>query len=951
MSDSEPRVGADPSSSLAEFGTSASPPESAVERDAGAPTAQRPGLLRMMFSGVGRRSRVGADLASSLQPRIEARYGPAIEGSGSTAVNDPNHPEFAAGLAGEAFPDVEVSKEGHLILFSRLRELGTDHSDPSAQRAAGTARLFAHTLAAVTGGDPDRAQNALVHWGYGDSNAHDEASADVFAARCALSVTETGRRALGSVDRAHGAGDASAALATPEAEQAKMIRLCACNALRYHFVPFGSQSSPPASEEQAVEWAKQIVQLSETPDDPEHPDPKRAQLLEHNLIAARALLGVSAAEPSNEERAAILMLRSGELRTSSQTFMSTRMNRMLGRAGDKPSWWSRVRGRETMPVNEQRILDALSLSAIDRLTPQLENALRTTLENAQGNAPEQVREDSMRIAARMAALNVMADRIARKSWREPIKLGRHALGKVTEKTARLLGADERELVREDGWPDIVDECSILDSNKIGEWAHAHVESGELEKCGFDAAIHGLDGMQDGFSMSRGGGLKSLMLAMPAGGRVVFTSAGVRGLNFPLTGAATKPGVSNVVPVPIVFPTVAAAKGREANFAMSCEETPKGACVCLEVSTTDRRSLTAALAVAARSEIGPFRAYAVYEAGKRAEQSTDNGAIIRIEADTLEAAKEKAGLVMDALMGSAAPEAAPMGSVGKTAATISDRLVDHAYRDEAVTVQRISRTADTGATFHNFSALAGVNLPASRWVGAGPDVGRSRGYTEEQGTAGPYEVIRGEVDVRRTLRTDLAVGNPAGPGGTLGTIDGSVVSGGMGALFYTEYGPKKSSVNFGIPVLCIPTAGTHLSAFRQFTIDEATYRKWAANADGTALPELPPGLEELPPDSPVARGLRQISVRQYLTPDKAEQLTSLQHAATASNCVSAAMSSRTQAAIEQFRGEVSAILNDTDEKSWGEVHVLDQHGVTFSKHHSLKPYIAVVQTTRETRVVL
>jgi hypothetical protein len=907
----------------------------------------------------------GSDLSGQLRPRVDAHFDAAAGDGQPVLAADPTDPGFPLALIRQAFPGVDPADGQHVVLVNRLRDvqhnsspaLGGDGAEPSLQHAAHNATMLAHTLAAVAGGDPVRAGNALRHWHYGEAIVPAEAAslsaADAFALRCALSTTDGGREVLGTLDGPP-APDAPAvsggsAASGASAAQAEMIGLNACHVLRNHFVPHGDRQSPPASMEEAVEWAEEIVQLAQTPDNPEQPDSARAGLLEHNLIAAQALLGVRSADPSLEARAAILSLRSGQVTVSAQEAMRTRLNRMLGPGGGKPSFFSRVTGRADMPVNEGRICDALSLSVIHRLISQLEGALKTAPDHA----------SRLRIAARLAALEAMGDRIGRKGWREHISLGRHAMNKVTKRTEQLLeSSDGGEVANHSAWPGIAAECSTLDVYKGLRWAGE--EGIDVEQLGLGDTLDALNELRrqqangEGVASlaSQEDAIKSQMLQMEPGSRVVYTSEGKRGgnvtgwMNFALKKAAS------YVPSITIMPTLAITKGREAIFSMTCDETPEGAYVQIEAGTADRRSMTAALALAAQANVGPMNTlYALYEPGKRAEQTVEKGVVVRVEVkkletgDTLEAAKEKAALVL----------AEMTGSEGEPGAPAWDRLAGACF-DSDVSVRRVDLSTDTRATFVNKIGILGFHVPFKRWLGVGLALGRSRGRTEAQGSDGFHEVVRGNMQELTSKTTPGVLGNifpSLGPGLHVGTIAGQSalavnVSAGVGSWFIPDYGLQIHNVVARTDLeLRIPEIGTQGAVSRQFRLDETSYRAWAANEDGTSVPAPPDDIRELPLASPLARGQRMIGIQQDLTPEAADELHSLQETVHSVRSASPVVSGESEALVNRLGDRMHAIL--TSESSWGDFRFIDHRDRVVSRRHSFPSYLVAVSTTRQTNM--
>ncbi len=854
---------------------------------------KRPGLL----SGLRRHKGTDVadfskDFAHAVDVHFEGAAGYAPEPFGDDGILAQE--DLTRRTIASCFPGFDETNPAHARLASTLLSMEA----PTGQRFSNGV-LAAFVLAQATGQDPERAEAAVRHWQHPEL-ADATTQADIFEAHCALVQTPLGWKVLEQMG--------PSPWAKPNDTDAQRLRTTTALTAAGHLIAHAAPTERPTNLEEASTFAQHVVQLG-TPES------------ERNVLAARALLAVQADEPTAEQREAALLFRStGVADSGTLSNVRKKVRGILGRGGQPPRWITRAFKGEPFPVNDQRLMDALAQQAMSAISKDVQARLPTA-----GQAPAALNAETIANAACVAKLAVMSERIDRKGFRAPMKVGTLAASKIEKATAKLLNIDTKTLERHPAWKDIASDASLpLDVETLTSLAHAR---GLANDPVVGHQINALTRLNEGWA-SRAEGFGSLLGAMEPGSEIEFSSSGVRGVNvtgwanFIADAASYLPLVPSVTPLP----TVARLRGRESAVSLRADEGPDGAYVDITVRTVDRRVRTNVMGVVAQWNLFPKInfAYAAAEGGRHAEEAQGEVVTIRVTGDkgeTFDEVKARAGKTVDALA---------RGSW--------EGLTQQAWLDPHVSVIPGSTADRSKASFALLTGITGVNIPhhpTNGWIGIAPQIGESRGNKaariRERGGA---SVTSLEEDIVRSRGLfGLTQNMPGGPLGTHASVLGPITaSGGLGSYFQPLKKRHKGVLQRNV-TLSMDDSGR---VYRQVTMDPETYEKWRTHQSGSPVlaPPLAPDLA-LPPEVLFTRGGRSVEVRQYAKPEEQRKMNDLVDLA------------KTISAGGGDPGLVGASMREAvaDEAFWGDYQISEQRTVQAQRTGGPAAYVYFLQAMR------
>ena len=805
-------------------GPSGTPPLVAPE------VPKRAGLLR------GLRRHKGTDVADfskDFEHAVNAHfasvagYSPAVFGDEGILAEE----DLARQTIASSFPGLDPADPEHVQLTTTLLSM-----QPATGQRYSNGVMLAFVLANATRQDPARAAAVIRNWHHPEQ-ADPTTQADIFAAHCALAKTPLGWKVLETMAPSPWVKLTD----TDEQRERTTTALTAAG----HLINHPAANGRPTNLEEASELARQAL-------DSGSPESKSI------AVAARALLAVQSDDPTAEQLEAAFLFSSAGV-TDADTLSDVRktVRGILGRGGQPASWIARAFKGERFPVNDQRLMDALTQQAMSGISKHARSSLPTG-----GERPDTLRAKVIADAALVAKLTVMSERIDRKGFRAPMKVGHLAEGKIAKATAELLNIDKKTLENLPVWQDIAAEIAEpLDIDSLQAMARAR---GLVQDPAVGNPINALSRLNEGWA-SRAEGFGSLLDGMQPGSEIEFSSNGVRGrnitgwANFVADALSYIPWVPSVTPLP----TVAKLRGRESAVSLSANEGPDGAYVDITVRSVDRTTRTKVMGLVAQWNLVPklVGGYAVGEIGGHREDAKGEAVTIRITGDkgeTFEQVKQRAGKAVDAL---------GQGSW--------EGLTKAAWLDPHMSVIPRSTAENSKATFALLTGVAAITIPhhpTNGWASIAPQAGVSRGNkaARQQGGA---NVTSLEEDVGRSLGVfGVSQNLPGVPLGTHQTPAGPISgSAGLGAYFHPLW--KKSSFKLSRNVtLSVDDTGR---VYRQVTMDPDTYEKWRTNQAGSdvLVPPLAPDLA-LPPELPLTRGGRSVQVLQYAKPEEQRKLADL-----------------------------------------------------------------------------
>ncbi|CAE6758701.1 Periplasmic trehalase [Paraburkholderia nemoris] len=803
------------------------------------------------------------------------------------------HFESAAGYSSVPFgdegilADEELTRQTIVSCFPGFDETNPEHAElastllgmeaPTGQRFS-NAVMVAFVLANATHQDPDRAAAAVRSWHHPE-HADVTTQADIFEAHCLLAKTPLGWKVLEQM--------APSPWVKADDTDEQRLRTTTALSAAGHLLAHGAPTERLTGLEDAAILAQQALR----PDTPG---------FERNALAARALLAAQSDDPTDEQREATLLFRSeGVADTVTLSNVRKKVRGILGRGGQPPRWIARAFKGEPFPVNDQRLMDALAQQTMSGISQHA----RARLPSA-GQTPVNLDADAILDAACVAKLTVMSERIDRKGFRAPMKVGRLAAGKIEKATAELLHVDRKTLQNHPVWKDIADDVSEpLDIETLTSLAR--VRDLDNDPVVGDQ-IKALTRLNEGWA-SRAEGFGSLLGPMEPGSEIEFSASGVRGTNvtgwanFVADALSYLPWVPSVSPLP----TVARLRGRESSVSLRTDEGPDGAYVDITVRSVDRRVRTNVMGLVAQWNLLPkvVTGYAVGEIGLHSEEAKGEVVTIRItgdKGDTFDEVKARAGKAIEALA---------QGSW--------EGLTKEAWLDPHVSVIPGSVAEKSKARFALLTGLAGVNVPyhpTNGWLGLGLQAGLSRGNksSRQQGEANITSLEDDFAKSRGLFGVSQNV--PGASLGTHGTAAGPVTgSFGLGAYFHPLKRRHEGLFSRNLTLSMDDTG----RVFRQVTMDPETYEKWRTNQSGSAVlaPPLAPDLA-LPPGMPLERGARSVEVRQYARPEEQRKMADLLDLA------------KTITAAGGDSGMVSAAMRDAvaGENFWGDYQISEQRTV-------------------------
>ncbi|TAM48914.1 MAG: hypothetical protein EPN57_27275 [Paraburkholderia sp.] len=791
---------------------------------------KRPGLLRGLRRHKGTEV---ADFSKDFAHAIDAHF-KSVEGYSPDAFGDDGiltQEDLTRRTIESSFPGLDDTDPEHAHLTSTL--LGMQAA--TGQRYSNGVML-AFVLATATHQDPARAAAAIRNWHHPEQ-ADATTQADIFEAHCALAETPLGWKVLETM-----APSPWVKLADADEQR---LRMTTALTAAGHLLTDPAANGRVANLEEASELARQAL-------DSGSPESERI------AVAARALLAVQSDDPTPDQLEAAFLFRSADV-TDASTLSSVRktVRGILGRGGQPASWIARAFKGEPFPVNDQRLMDALTQQAMSGISKHARSRLPTG-----GERPDTLRADVIADAALVAKLTVMSERIDRKGFRAPMKVGRLAEGKIAKATAELLNIDKKTLENLPVWQDIAaDIAEPLDIDSLHAMARAR---GLEEDPAVGNPIKALTRLNEGWA-SRAEGFGSLLDGMQPGSEIEFSSNGVRGRN--VTGGASfvADALSYIPLVPSVtpLPTIAKLRGRESAVSLSTNEGPDGAYVDITVRSVDRTTRTKVMGLVAQWNVVPklVGGSVMVEIGGHAEDAKGEAVTIRITGDkdeTFEQVKQRASKAVDALA---------QGSW--------EGLTKKAWLDPNISVIPRSTAENSKARFAFLTGLASITIPrhpTHGWAGLAPLMGVSHGNKAARQRGGA-DITSLEEDVGRSRAVFGASQNlPWVPLGTHQTSAGPISgSAGLGSYFHQLWkdGGFKLSRNV---TLSIDDSGR---VYRQVTMDPGTYEKWRTNQAGSDVlaPPLAPDLA-LPPELPLARGGRRVQVLQYAKPEEQRKLADL-----------------------------------------------------------------------------
>ena len=730
-----------------------------------------------------------------------------------------------------SFPGLDANDPDHEKLTSTL--LGMESA--TGQRYANGVML-GFVLAGVTRQDPARAAAVIEHWGHPEQ-ADAATQAQIFEAHCLLAKTQLGWKVLEAMP--------PSPWVKPTDTDEQRLRTTAALRAAGHLIAHAATQERPKNIEEANELARQIL----TPGTPG---------MEHNAVAARALLAVQSEHPTAEELEAAFLFNSSDVAdTNTLSNVRKTVRGILGRGGRPASWIARALKGERFPVNDQRLMDALAQQAMSGIAKDARRNLPPP-----GERPDTLRKDVIADAALVAKLTVMSERIDRKGFRAPMKVGSLAQVKIAEATAKLLNIDQKTLEKLPVWDGIAaDIAEPLDVDSLDSMARAR---GLAKDPAVGNTLNALTRLNEGWA-SRAEGFGSLLDGMEPGSEIEFSSSGVRGrnitgwANFVADALSYIPWVPSVTPLP----TIAKLRGRESSVSLSTNDGPDGAYVDITVRSVDRTTRTKVMGIVAQWNVVPkvLGGYVVGELGGHAEDAKGEAVTIRITGDkgeTFEQVKQRASKAVDAL-----------------ARESWEGLTKEAWLDPHIAVIPKSSAENSKASFALLTGVPAVSIPGhptQGWAAIAPQTGVSRGNkaSREQGGA---NITSLEEDVGRSLGIfGVSQNLPGIPLGTHATPAGPISgSAGLGAYFHPLWKSRSVKLSRNLK-LSVDDTGR---VYRQVTMDPETYEKWRTNQSGSGVlvPPLAPDLA-LPPELPLARGARSVQVRQYAKPEEQRKFANL-----------------------------------------------------------------------------
>jgi alpha,alpha-trehalase len=861
---------------------------------------KRPGLLRGLRRPKGTEvADFSKDYAHALDAHFAsvAGYSPDVFGDHGILAEE----QLAQKAVASGFPGFDDMNPDHVELAWTLTNLKAPTGQPFSNGVTLTA-----VLSAVTRGDtqtaPDRALAALRHW-HNPEQADVGTQADIFEAHCLLAETPLGWRVLEQM-----APSPWAKLTDTDEER---LRMTTALQAAGHLIRNASPVARPTNLEEASEFASHVL----SSDNP---------AFEQHVVAARTLIAMQSDNPTPEQCEATFLFRTaGVAETTTLSNVRKKVRGIFGRAGQPPGWIKRVFAGEPFPITEQRLKDALVQQIMGGISKHARSGLP-----ADGKTPVPLTEEAIKDAACVAKMSVMSDRIDRKGFRAPMKIGRLAEGKIQKATAELLHIDEKTLENHPAWKAVASDISEpLDIEPLTSMAHSRkldVDS-ELGK-----TISALTRLEEGLA-PRAEGFAGLLADMKPGSEMEFTSGGIRAVNVTGWMNIVADALSYIpwVPSATPLPTVAKTRGSESSVSLRGEEGPDGSHFDITIRSVDRSSRTRVMGLVAQWVIVPkiLSFYVVGEGGRHKEEAKGEVVTIRVTGEKGETFEEV--------------KARTVETVNALARGSWKGLVEHAWVDPHVSVIPGSVADRAKASFALVTAVGAVNVPyhpTQGWVGVAPQVGVSRGNRSAR-HAGAADVTSFEEDIENSRGLfGLSQNAPALPAGTHQSPGGALsATYGLGAYFH----PLKKNRNILLSrnvTLSIDDSGR---VFRQVTMDPKTYEKWRANQGGASVltPPLAPDLA-LPPDAPLTRGERRVQVKQYATPEEQRKLTDLLDLA------------KTVSAAGGDVGLMGAAMREAmaNEDSWGDYDITEHRTMHAQKNTGMKAaYVVLLQAMRGIKV--
>lgn len=865
----------------------------ALARPASAPAVpSRPNLL----GGLRRhKSPKAGDFAPDFAHAVDVHFEGTAEYSAAPFGDDGILADKDAALHALAtcFPGFDETRPAHAELAATVLGMEAATGQPFSNGIA-----LAFVLANATGKDPDRAAAAIRNWA-NPAGADPTTQADIFEAHCALAQTPLGWKVLETM--------VPSPWVKPSDTEQQRLRTSTALTAAGHLTAHANPTERPTTLDEASDLARKALQ----PDTPG---------FERNALAARALLAVQSNDPTVEQREAALLFRSaGVTDTGTLSNVRKKVKGILGRGDKPPRWIARAFKGEPFPVNTERIMEALAQQTMNGISQHARARLP-----AVGATPATLSADTIADAACVAKLAVMGERIDRKGFRAPMKVGRLAARKIEKATAELLHVDTKTLDKHPAWKDIAADASKpLDIESLASLAQSrHLD----DDAGVGKQLTALTRLNEGFA-SRIEGFGSLLDDMKPGSEIEFSSSGVRGVNvtgwaaFAADAARYLPWVPTVIPMP----TIARLRGRESSVSLRGDEGPDGAYVDITVRSVDRRVKTNVAGIVGQWNVAPVvsAAYLAGEVGWHTEDAKGEVVTIRVsgeKGETFDDVKARAGKVMDSL---------GQGSW--------EGLAKDAWLDPHVSVLPGSTAEKAKASFGLLTEITGVNIPhhpTKGWFGLAPQLGVSRGNKSARVQAGGGSETSLEEDVARSRALFSPFQNlPSAPLGTHPSPAGAVgASAGLGSFFPALKKGHKTLVSRNIAINMDGSG----RLYRQVTVDAETYEKWRTNQAGSAVlaPPLAPDLA-LPPGAPSTRGGRSVEIRQYVRPEEQRKLSNLFDLA------------KTITGAGGDPGMVGAAMREAaaDESVWGEYRIFDQRTVNAERARGPAAYVGLLRATQ------